>query len=100
MDKARLSLQMVDKLMFAQYSDLIHPSHKNGLPANLAADDRSLSFTLKVVDINLASYMSESAFLANSVSSHVQSTGLHNQAVNSLAFIATRYSVHSVELCL
>lgn len=98
MEKARLSLQMFGKLMFAQYSELIHPSHNNGLPANLAADDPSLSFTMKGVDVNLASYMSELAFLANPVSSHVQSAEMHNQAVNSLAFITTRYTMQSVEL--
>lgn len=98
MEKARLSLQMLGKLMFAQYSELIHPSHNNGLPANLAADDPSLSFTMKGVDVNLASYMSELAFLANPVSSHVQSAEMHNQALNSLAFITTRYTMHSVDL--
>ncbi|KAL9021272.1 MAG: hypothetical protein Q9185_001556 [Variospora sp. 1 TL-2023] len=65
MEKARLSLQMLGKMLFGQYSELINPSHSNGLPANLAADDPSLSFTMKGVDVNLASYMSELAFLAN-----------------------------------
>lgn len=98
MEKARLSLQMLGKLMFAQCTELINPVLNNGLPANLAADDPSLSFTMKGVDVNMASYMSELAFLANPVSSHVQSAEMHNQAVNSLALISARYTMHAVEI--
>lgn len=98
MEKTRLSLQMIGKLMFAQCSELINPMLSNGLPPNLAADEPSTSYTMKGVDIGMASYMSELAFLANPVSSHVQSAEMHNQAVNSLAFISTRYTLQSVEL--
>ena len=98
MEKTRLSLQMIGKLLFAQCSELINPMLNNGLPPNLAADEPSVSFTMKGVDIGMASYMSELAFLANPVSSHVQSAEMHNQDVNSLAFISTRYTVQSVEL--
>ena len=98
MEKTRLSLQMIGKLLFAQCSELINPMLNNGLPPNLAADEPSLSFTLKGVDIGMASYMSELAFLANPVSSHVQSAEMHNQALNSLAFISTRYTLQSVDL--
>ncbi|KAL8732297.1 MAG: hypothetical protein Q9166_002869 [cf. Caloplaca sp. 2 TL-2023] len=98
MEKTRLSLQMIGKLLFAQSSELINPMLNNGLPPNLAADEPSLSFTMKGVDIGMASYMSELAFLANPVSSHVQSAEMHNQAVNSLAFISTRYTLESAEL--
>lgn len=72
MEKARSGLQMVGKMLFAQSSELINPMLNNGLPPNLAADEPSLSFTMKGVDIGMASYMSELAFLANPVSSHVQ----------------------------
>ncbi|KAI4168724.1 MAG: hypothetical protein LQ343_006160 [Gyalolechia ehrenbergii] len=71
MEKARSGLQMVGKMLFAQSSELINPMLNNGLPPNLAADEPSLSFTMKGVDIGMASYMSELAFLANPVSSHV-----------------------------
>lgn len=98
MEKARMALQMVGKMLFAQCSELINPMFNNGLPANLAADDPSLSFTMKGVDIGMASYMSELAFLANPISSHVQSAEMHNQSINSLAFLSARYTSHAVEL--
>lgn len=98
MEKARMSLQMTGKLMFAQCSELINPMLSNGLPPNLAADEPSVSFAMKGVDIGMASYMSELAFLANPVSSHVQSAEMNNQTVNSLALISARYTMQAVEL--
>ena len=98
MEKTRLSLQMIGKLLFAQCSELINPTLNNGLPPNLAADEPSLSLTMKGVDIGMASYMSELAFLANPVSSHVQSAEMYNQTLNSLAFISTRYTLQSVDI--
>lgn len=98
MEKTRLALQMLGKLLFAQCTEMIDPGLNNGLPTNLVADDPSLSFTMKGVDISMASYMAELAYLANPVSSHVQTAEMHNQAVNSLAFISARYSMHAVDL--
>ncbi|KAL8767603.1 MAG: hypothetical protein Q9209_005933 [Squamulea sp. 1 TL-2023] len=82
MEKLRLSLQMFEKLLFVQCTELINPTLNNGLPRNLAADEP----------------MSELAFLANPVSSHVQTTKMHNQAINSLALVSTRYTLHAIEL--
>ncbi|KAE9378838.1 phenylalanine ammonia-lyase [Stipitochalara longipes BDJ] len=98
MEKTRLSLQMLGKMLFGQCTEMINPALNNGLPANLAADDPSLSFTMKGIDANMAAYMSELAYVANPVSSHVQSAEQHNQAVNSLAFISTRYTMAAVDL--
>ena len=98
MEKTRLSLQMLGKMLFSQCTEMINPTLNNGLPANLAADDPSLSFTMKGIDTNMAAYMSELAYLANAVSSHVQSAEQHNQAVNSLAFISARYTMTAVDL--
>lgn len=98
MEKTRSALQMTGKLMFSQCTELINPMVNNGLPPNLAADEPSVSFTMKGVDIGMASYMSELAYLANPVSSHVQSAEMHNQAINSLAFISARYTCKSVDL--
>lgn len=98
MEKSRLALQMLGKLLFAQSTEIIDPSLNNGLPANLAADDPSTSFTVKGVDINMAAYMSELAFLASPVSSHVQAAEMHNQSINSLAFLSARMTQQAVEL--
>ncbi|KAJ5218915.1 uncharacterized protein N7498_001014 [Penicillium cinerascens] len=98
MGKVREGLQMVGKLLFSYSSELINPDLSKGLPPNLAADDPSLSFTMKGVDISMASYMSELGFLANSVTSHVQSAEMHNQPINSLALISARYTLQAVEL--
>lgn len=98
MEKTRLCLQMMGKLLFAQTSELINPDLNNGLPPNLAVDDPSLSFCLKGVDINMAAYQSELALLANPVSSHVQSAELHNQSLNSLALVSARYTMQSVDI--
>jgi phenylalanine ammonia-lyase len=97
-EKTRLALQIAGKLLFALSSELINPALNRGLAPNLAADDPSLSFTIKGVDINLAAYMSELAFLANPVTTHVQSAECHNQSVNALALISARYTVQAAEV--
>ncbi|KAE8379034.1 L-Aspartase-like protein [Aspergillus bertholletiae] len=98
MEKTRLALQMIGKLLFTQCTEMIDPSLNNGLPTNLVADDPSLSFTMKGVDINMAAYMAELAYLANPVSTHVQTAEMHNQALNSLAFVSARYTMQAVDL--
>lgn len=97
-EKTRLCIQMLGKMIFSQTSELINYHANNGLPSNLSADDPSLSFCLKGLDVNMAAYQSELAFLANPVSSHVQSAEMHNQAINSLALVASRYTMQAVEL--
>lgn len=98
MEKTRLALQMLGKLYFAQATELIDHTLNNGLPANLCADDPSVSFTMKGVEINMAAYMSELAYLANPISTHVQTAEMHNQSINSLAFISARMTMKAVEL--
>ncbi|EEA28541.1 hypothetical protein TMatcc_003124 [Talaromyces marneffei ATCC 18224] len=98
MEKTRSSMQMMGKLLFAQCTELVNSQMNRGLPPNLCVDDPSLSYTCKGLDINMAAYMSELAYLAHSVSSHVQSAEMHNQAVNSLALISARYTLEAVEL--
>ena len=99
MEKARLSLQMFGRMLFSQCTELINPNLNSGLPPNLAADEPSTSYTMKGADINVAAYMSELAFLANPVSSHVQTAEMGNQAINSLALISARYT-HTAIDCL
>jgi phenylalanine ammonia-lyase len=97
-EKVRLSLQMFGKLMFAQSSEVLNTMLNGDLPPNLCFDDPSLSFAMKGIDINMAAYMSELAFLANPVSSHVQNAEMGNQAINSLALISARYTMDAVEM--
>lgn len=97
-EKARLALQMFGKLIFAQCTELINPMLNNTLTPNLCFDDPSTSFTFKGVDINLAAYMAELAYLANPVSSHVQSAEMQNQAVNSMALVSARATLDAVEV--
>lgn len=98
MEKTRLALQMFGRLYFAQSTELIDPNLNNGLPTNLVADDPSTSFTMKGVDINMAAYMSELAFLTAPVSNHVQPAEMHNQSINSLAFLSSRMTKKAVEI--
>ncbi|KAI6894618.1 phenylalanine ammonia-lyase [Hortaea werneckii] len=98
MEKTRLALNMLGKLMFAQSSELINPMLNNILTPNLCFDEPGVSFTFKGVDINMAAYYAELAYLANPVSTHVQSAEMHNQAVNSMALVSARYTLDAVEI--
>ncbi|KAJ5354280.1 hypothetical protein N7541_006844 [Penicillium brevicompactum] len=98
MEKTMSAMQMIGKMIFSQCSELLNPSLSNGLPPNLAMDDPSLSFAFKGIDINMASYTSELGYLNHPVSNHVQSAEMHNQAINSLAFIAARYTGDAIEV--
>ena len=98
MEKTRLALQLIGRLIFAQATELIDPSYNNGLPTNLVFDDVSLSFTMKGVDTSLAAYMAELAWTAHPISAHVQAAEMHNQAINSLALVAARCTMQAIEL--
>ncbi|KAL4979764.1 L-Aspartase-like protein [Aspergillus desertorum] len=98
MEKTTSAMQSLGKLVFAQCSELINPMLSKGLPPNLCADDPSLSFALKGVDINMASYMSELGYLNNPISNFVQTADVNNQSVNSLALIGARYAADAVEV--
>lgn len=99
MEKTRSCLQMFGRILFSQCTELLNPAMNNGLPPNLAADDPSTSYTMKGADINVAAYMSELAYLANPVSSHVQTAENGNQAINSLALVSARYTHMAID-CL
>lgn len=98
MEKTLNTMQMIGKMIFSQCSELINPTLSNGLPPNLCMDDPSLSFAFKGIDINMASYTSELGYLNHPISNHVQSAEMHNQAINSLAFIGCRYAGDAVEV--
>jgi len=98
MEKTRLALHHIGKLLFAQATELMNPSMNRGLPPSLAASDPSLNYHGKGLDIAVAAYISELGFLANPVSTHIQSAEMHNQAVNSLALISSRATITSIEV--
>ncbi|PYH94904.1 phenylalanine ammonia-lyase [Aspergillus ellipticus CBS 707.79] len=96
MEKTRQAVQSMGRMLFAQCTELIDPSKNNGLPPNLSADEPSVSFTFKGVDIMIAALQSELGFLANPVGNHVQTAEMGNQALNSLALISGRYTLEAV----
>ncbi|KAK3935267.1 Phenylalanine/tyrosine ammonia-lyase [Diplogelasinospora grovesii] len=98
MEKTMTALQNLGRLLFAQSSELINNMTNKGLPPNLSADEPSQSFTFKGFDVNMAAYMSELAYLAKPVSTHVQIAEMANQSVNSMALVAARYALEAVEV--
>ncbi|KAI1058775.1 hypothetical protein LB507_003851 [Fusarium sp. FIESC RH6] len=97
MDKTRLALQMIGRMLFSQVSEMISPSTNNGLEANLNVSDKE-NFTMKGIDVNMSAYMSELAALAHPVSSHVMSAEMHNQGINSLALLSARRTMEAADL--
>lgn len=90
-EKTRLSLQSIGRMLFTQCTEMLNPKTSRGLPPNLVADEPSLSWVMKPVDIMVAALLSELGFLANPVGTHVQTAEMGNQALNSLALISARY---------
>ena len=115
MEKTRLSLHHLGKILFGQCAELINPAMNRGLPPSLAATDPSLDYHAKGIDIATAAYVAELGYLANPVSTHIQSAEMHNQAVkyvlhfiivddvmlihfSSLALISARATINSLEV--
>lgn len=97
-EKTRTSLEKIGRMIFAQSSELLNCRLAYNLPPNLAVDEPSLSYPMKGVDINMAAYMSELAYIANPVSNQVHSAEMSNQSLNSLALISARYTHTAVDL--
>jgi phenylalanine ammonia-lyase len=98
MEKTRLAIHHIGKLLFAQSAELVNPAMNRGLPPSLAASDPSLNYHGKGIDIAVAAYVGELGYLASPVSTHIQSAEMHNQAVNSLALISARATINALEV--
>ena len=91
-EKIRVSLQVVGRMLFSQCTELINPVTNNGLTPNLTADEPSENFLLKGVDICAASLQAELGFLTMPTEPHVQNAEMGNQSLNSLALLSARYT--------
>lgn len=87
MEKTRMALQNIGKLLFSQSTEICNPAMNRGLPPSLAATNPSLDYHGKGLDIAMASYVSELGYLASPVSTHIQSAEMHNQAVKSVLLV-------------
>ncbi|KAG8999424.1 hypothetical protein FRB90_012079 [Tulasnella sp. 427] len=98
MEKTRLSLHHLGKLLFSQSTELLNPTMNRGLPPNLAGTDPAVNYHCKGLDIATAAYVSELGYLGNPVSTHIQSAEMHNQAVNSLALVSSRATITALDV--
>ncbi|KAJ7589366.1 phenyl ammonia lyase [Mycena floridula] len=92
-EKIRMGLQHIGRIAYAQMVELGSRSMNRGLAPDLAANESSLDYGQKALDMACASYLAELFFIANTVSNHIQPAEMHNQSINSLALVSARYTL-------
>jgi phenylalanine ammonia-lyase len=97
-EKMRLALHHLAKLTYSQLTELLNIHMNKGAPPDLSVGEPSVDYCMKGSDIAAASYLSEIAYLANPVSTHVNTAETMNQAINPLALISARYTLEAVKL--
>lgn len=86
MEKTRLALYHIGKILFSQATEIMNPTMNHGLPPSVASTDPSLNYHAKGLDVNIAAYVAELGFLANPVTTHAQSAEMHNEPIKSEIF--------------
>ncbi|MBA0746934.1 hypothetical protein Gogos_009406, partial [Gossypium gossypioides] len=80
----------------------LHCANFQGTPIGVSMDNARLAnaanYGFKGAEVAIASYCSELQYLANPVTTHVQSTEQHNQDVNSLGLISVLKTVEVIDL--
>ncbi|KAL5060534.1 hypothetical protein RYX36_032138 [Vicia faba] len=76
----------------------IHGGNFQGTPIGVSMDNTRLALASIGSEIAMASYCSELQYLANPVTTHVQSAEQHNQDVNSLGLISSRKTYEAIEI--
>ncbi|RMY56605.1 hypothetical protein D0865_03558 [Hortaea werneckii] len=97
-EKLRLGLQSIGRMLFTQCTEMMNPATSWGLPPNLCSDDPNDSFLFKGLDVVIAALTSELGFLANPVGLHVQTAEMGNQGLNSLALVSAHYTLEAVDV--
>lgn len=98
MEKTRLALAAIGKIMFAQTTELNNAYMNKGLPSCLNGHEPSTNYHTKGLDTICAGYCAELQYLASPVTTHVQSAEGHNQSINSLAFVSARKTLEAIEV--
>jgi len=89
MEKARLSLHMIGRRMFSQYTTL----------NILAFVQPGSSSNFKSVDFNMNAHMTELSFLATPISNHAPTMDIGKEALNGLALVNVKKTREAIE-CL